>query len=121
MPAPRTPSAAGLATLEADIAAAKQRLAAAKSSRDTLYKQYLESRSTIDALVFELERLEKTRGSVEAADATDARNVMAQLGITFDGSQYRCAGRSYARLDDAVNYARVLLGLPALDPKTART
>jgi hypothetical protein len=109
----------GLATLEADIASAKKRLAAAKSLRDALHKQYLEARSTIDALVFELDRLEKTRASVSAADATDARQVMQQLGITFDGSQYWCGGRSYARLADAANYARVLLGLPAPGSNTA--
>ena len=108
-----------LASLEAGIADAKQRLAAAKLVRDALYKQYLESRSSIDALVFELARLEKTRASVEAADATDARQLMAQLGITFDGSQYRFGSRSYERLDDAVDYARLLLGLPALERKTA--
>src|SRR5690349_5142906 len=95
MPAPRTPSG-GLANLEADIAATKKRLTAAKSSRDALYRQYLECRSTIDALGFELERLEKTRTSVEAADATDTRELMAELGITFDGSEYRCGGRGYA-------------------------
>ena len=94
-----------LASLEAGIADAKQRLAAARSS--------------IDALVFELARLEKTRASVAAADATDARQLMAQLGITFDGSQYRFGSRSYERLDDAVDYARLLLGLPALERKTA--
>ena len=108
-----------LAALEADIADTRKRLAAAKLSRDTLYKQYLEYRSTIDALVFELERLEKSRASVEAADATDARELMAELGITFEGSQYRCGSRGYERLDDAVNYARLLLGLPALERKTA--
>ena len=87
--------------------------------RDALYEQSLESRSSIDALVFELARLEKTRASVAAADTTDARQLMAQLGITFDGSQYRCGSRSYERLDDAVNYARLLLGLPALERRTA--
>ena len=40
-----------LASLEAGIADAKQRLAAAKLFRDALYKQYLESRSSIDTLV----------------------------------------------------------------------
>ena len=44
---------------------------------------------------------------------------MAELGIGFDGSYYWCGSRSYARLPDAVSYARLLLGLPALDPKTA--
>ena len=75
----------------------QSRLASLKLFRDALYKQYLESRSSIDALVFELARLEKTRASVAAADATEARQLMAQLGITFDGSQYRCGSRSYER------------------------
>jgi hypothetical protein len=58
---------------------------------------------------------------VEAADATDTRELMAELGITFDGSEYRCGGRGYARLADAASYARILLGLPALDSKASGT
>ena len=108
-----------LAALEADIADTRKRLAAAEAARESFHKRYLESRFTIDALVYELARLEKSRSQAEAADATDARELMAQLGITFDGSQYRCGGRSYGRLDDAVNYARLLLGLPAVERKSA--
>ena len=90
-----------LPALDAEIAAAKKRLAAAKSARDAAHKKYLESWSVVDTLVQELERLES----------------MAELGIRFDGSRYWCGNRSYPRLADAVSYARVLLGLPSLDPK----
>ena len=91
--------------LEADIAAARMRLATARSERDSAHKKYLETWAVADALTQELERLES----------------MAELGITFDGGRYSCGNRSYAQLADAVSYARLLLGLPALGPRPAGT
>jgi hypothetical protein len=79
-------------SLEADIAAARKRLARARSARDT---------ASVDALALELARLEQ----------------MAQLGIRFDGQQYHYGSRRYQRLGDAVKYARLQLGLPAADPQ----
>ena len=78
--------------LEADIAAARKRLASARAARDT---------SKVDALALELARLEQ----------------MAHLGIRFDGHQYHYGSRRYQQLGDAVKYARLRLGLPAADPQ----
>ena len=94
-----------LLALDAEIAAARKRLAAAKSARDACHKKYLDAWSVADALRQELERLES----------------MDELGITFDGSRYWCGERSYLHLVNAVSYARVLLGLPSPDPKAAGT
>ena len=43
------------------------------------------------------------------------------VGSSFDGSRFSVGSRSYARLADAVSYARLLLGLPAHDPRIAGT
>lgn len=37
----------------------------------------------------------------------DERRVMADLGITFDGTHYRYLDYRYDRLPDAMNYARL--------------
>lgn len=37
----------------------------------------------------------------------DERRVMADLGITFDGTHYRYLDYRYDRLPDAINYARL--------------
>ena len=52
----------GTAALEADIDATRERLAHAESVRRACHKRYLESCSSIYALVQELEELHKARG-----------------------------------------------------------
>lgn len=105
-------------TLEADIEATRKRLADAESMRRALHKKYLQSCSTIYALVQELEHLQKSRAGAQPHGA-GARRLMAEFGIRFDGKAYWCGGRSYPRLAEAVSYARMLLGLPAPDPGIA--
>ena len=112
--------ASSLAALEADIAQARERLTAAKSARDACHKTYLQACLAVDTAANEVERLEKSRGYAESAAAADDARLMAELGIRFDGSHYWCGSRSHVRLADAVSYARVLLGLPAHDPRITR-
>ena len=94
-------------TLEAEIAATKARLAAAESARDSTrpygtQDKYRESCSLVEALALQLERLK-------------AGQLMARFGISFDGRQYQYGSRRYARLAEAVSYAKLHLGLPAAD------
>lgn len=103
------------AALEADIDATRNRLAEAESVRRACKKKYLESCSTIYALVQELEQLHRVHSSVRAGHGTGARRLMAEFGIHFDGKVYWWDSRSYPHLADAVSYARILLGSPATD------
>ena len=104
------------AALEADIDAMRKRLAEAESVRRACHKKYLESCSTIYALVQELEQLHKARASAQTGHGAGARRLMAEFGIRFDGKVYWSATRSYPRLGDAISDARALRGLPAVDP-----
>lgn len=102
--------------LEADIDATRKRLAEAESIRRSCRKKYLESCSTIYALMQELEQLHRARASALASHGAGARRLMAEFGIRFDGKVYWRASRSYPRLGDAISDARLTLGLPGLDP-----
>ena len=118
MDSPRT-AVAALAALEAEIAQAQARLGAARSARDASHKQYLATVLAAEGVARELERLVKSRAAAQSAASAENEQVMAELGISFDGSRFWCGSRSYARLADAVSYARLLLGLPAHDPRIA--
>src|ERR1043165_1328388 len=52
----------------------------------------------------------RTASGDERTQGPDAlqREVMAELAITFDGDAYHLGSYRYTRLDDAVNYARLL-------------
>jgi len=94
-------------TLETEIAATTKRLADAESARDSLrlrgtQDKYRQSCSVVAALALQLERLK-------------AEQLMARLGITFDGTHYQYGTRRYQSLAEAVSYARLHLGLPAAD------
>ena len=118
MDAPRS-AAAALDMLEADIAQARERLGAARSARDASHKQYLATVLTAEGVARELERLEKSRAAAQSAASAESEQLMAEFGISFDGSRFWIGSRSYARLADAVRYARILLGLPVQDPRLA--
>ena len=120
MDSPRT-AAAALAALEADVARAQERLGAARSARDACHRQYLASVLAAEGAARELERLVKSRAAAQSAASPENEQLMAELGISFDGSRFWCGSRSYAHLADAVTYARMLLGLPAHDPRIAST
>jgi len=112
---------AALAALEAEIAQAQERLGAARSARDTSHKAYLATVLAAEGVARELERLQKSRAAAQSAASAENEQLMAEFGISFDGSRFWVGSRSYARLADAVIYARMLLGLPAHDPRIAGT
>ena len=59
----------------------------------------------------------RTAAAAQSAALSENEQVMAEFGISFDGSRFWCGSRSYAQLADAVSYARLLLGLPAHDSR----
>ena len=111
-----------------EIADIRLRIAAAVSSRDRWraagkQAKYFEAYCQVDVLELELDRMRRQRiesaktsrreapaaeaGGPAAHDAAAERErLMAELAITFDGTQYQYSSYRYDRLDDAVNYAR---------------
>jgi hypothetical protein len=123
-------------TFQEEVAALRARIAAAHAERDGwrasgMQEKYLDARSRLETLELQLEGLRqegvratprtdesvqrdvderRTASGDERTQGRDAlqREVMAELAITFDGDAYHLGSCRYTRLDDAVNYARLL-------------
>lgn len=97
-----------------DIAAIQVRIAKAESERDGWRgsgrrEKYLEAYSMVEALEFQLDRLQKAPPSVTKSDESvpERERLMAEFLITFNGRYYLYGHYRYDHLEDAVNYARL--------------
>jgi hypothetical protein len=111
-------------TFLADMDDLKHRITRAEAVREAWrisgrQENYLEACSIVDALEAQLETLERSardsaaqaRGTAPAAAPSEpprtTEELMARLGIVFDGRSFRYGGYRYDSLADAVNYAEL--------------
>jgi hypothetical protein len=91
-----------------EVAQLQARLADARAERDTAQasgqqEKYLHACFRLQALERQLEDLGQ-----DGRRASASEDVMAELGITLRDGAYCVGASSYARLEDAVAYARLL-------------
>jgi hypothetical protein len=95
-------------TLQDEIARLRTRIAAARAERDAAQgsgaqSRYLDARHRLEGLERDLEALRR-----EGHRALASHGAMAELGIRLDRGLFCVGGARYARLEDAVKFAREL-------------
>lgn len=95
-------------TFQEEIAELQARIGAARAERDAgqaagVQQNYFEACHRVEALEGELEGLRQ-----QGLRAFATQKVMTELGIALRDGTYQIRGRRFARLADAVSWARLL-------------